>query len=229
MQAGRTIGPEEGQPQMSEAEKGTGHAAEAVSMARERYLDDRHAYGCAETVFTVLKSAYGLPDEADPSAASALNGGIAYSGGTCGALTGAALAVGLLAERRGSPASRREGFSGTAVRPLCQSLPGALVGRALGVALSLGLDGIEDREALLAVEHQPSMADDVVNVHEGAPPQGRGSFGLLRSGPRRCGYQVQVPFSSHSASVLAASLKASSASESRMTGSPVEPSSLKGV
>lgn len=100
MQAGRTIGPEEGQPQMSEAEKGTGHAAEAVSMARERYLDDRHAYGCAETVFTVLKSAYGLPDEADPSAASALNGGIAYSGGTCGALTGAALAVGLLAERR---------------------------------------------------------------------------------------------------------------------------------
>ncbi len=47
-----------------------------------------------------LKAAYGLPDADDPAAASALNGGIAYSGGTCGALTGAALAVGLLAERR---------------------------------------------------------------------------------------------------------------------------------
>ena len=30
----------------------------------------------------------------------ALNGGIAYSGGACGAITGAALAVGMLAERR---------------------------------------------------------------------------------------------------------------------------------
>jgi C_GCAxxG_C_C family probable redox protein len=36
----------------------------------------------------------------DPAAAVALNGGIAYSGGLCGAITGAALAVGMLAERR---------------------------------------------------------------------------------------------------------------------------------
>ena len=171
---------------MSEAETGAGHAAAAVSMARERYLDDRHAYGCAETVFTVLKSDYGLPDAADPSVASALNGGIAYSGGTCGALTGAALASGFLAEW---PSGSRSASVWMASR----------------------------------------IADAGVNVREGAPPQGRGSFGLLRSGPRRWGYQVQVPFSSHSASVLAASLRASSASESRMTGSPVEPSSLKGV
>ncbi len=48
----------------------------------------------------VLKTAYGLDDPMDPAAAVALNGGIAYSGGMCGALTGAALAVGMLAERR---------------------------------------------------------------------------------------------------------------------------------
>lgn len=85
---------------MSEPEDEGRRPAEAVALARERYLDEDHAFGCAETVFTVLKAAYGLPEADDPAAASALNGGIAYSGGTCGALTGAALAVGLLAERR---------------------------------------------------------------------------------------------------------------------------------
>ncbi len=75
-------------------------AAAAVRKARDLFLDDRNAHGCAETAFVVLKAAYGLPDAADSSAAMALNGGIAYSGGTCGAVTGAALAVGMLAERR---------------------------------------------------------------------------------------------------------------------------------
>ena len=48
----------------------------------------------------VLKSAYGLDDPMDPSAAIALNGGVGWSGAMCGSLTGAALAVGMLAERR---------------------------------------------------------------------------------------------------------------------------------
>jgi C_GCAxxG_C_C family probable redox protein len=73
---------------------------EAVERARELFLDDRNLYGCAETVFVVLKEAFGLPDSADSAPAMALNGGIAYSGGMCGAISGAAMAVGLLAERR---------------------------------------------------------------------------------------------------------------------------------
>ena len=48
----------------------------------------------------VLKEAFGLPDPLDPSAAMTLNGGVAYSGGVCGAISGASLAVGLLASRR---------------------------------------------------------------------------------------------------------------------------------
>lgn len=72
----------------------------AVALADAYYLDDAHPYGCAETTFMTLKGIYGLDDAADPSAAIALNGGLAYSGGPCGALTGAALAVGLLAEQR---------------------------------------------------------------------------------------------------------------------------------
>lgn len=77
----------------------TGSAA-AVERVRELFLDDANTYGCAETAYVALKEAFGLPDAADASAAMALNGGIAYSGATCGAVTGAALALGELAGRR---------------------------------------------------------------------------------------------------------------------------------
>jgi len=72
----------------------------AIEQARTLFLDDRNIFGCAETTFVALKGAFGLPDAPDSSAAMALNGGIAYSGGMCGAICGAAMAVGLLAERR---------------------------------------------------------------------------------------------------------------------------------
>jgi C_GCAxxG_C_C family probable redox protein len=73
---------------------------DAIELARGFFLDERNEFGCAETAFVVLRRAYGLDDPMDSSAAIALNGGIAYSGGPCGALTGAVLAVGMLAERR---------------------------------------------------------------------------------------------------------------------------------
>ncbi len=72
----------------------------AVDAARSLFLDESNLYGCAETTFVVLASAYGISDEADPAVAMALNGGLAYSGGPCGAISGAALAVGLLAGQR---------------------------------------------------------------------------------------------------------------------------------
>ena len=74
--------------------------AAAIAQADAYYIDEAHPYGCAETAFMTLKGVYGLDDPADPAAAVALNGGLAYSGGPCGAITGAALAVGLLAEQR---------------------------------------------------------------------------------------------------------------------------------
>ena len=74
--------------------------ARAIAQADAYYIDDAHPYGCAETAFMTLKGVYGLDDPADPAAAVALNGGLAYSGGPCGAITGAALAVGMLAEQR---------------------------------------------------------------------------------------------------------------------------------
>jgi len=73
---------------------------DVAAIARAYFLDDRNQFGCAETPFIVLKGAYGLDDPMDAAAAMALNGGVAYSGGACGAITGAALAVGMLAERR---------------------------------------------------------------------------------------------------------------------------------
>lgn len=74
--------------------------AAAMRLARRLFLDDANTYGCAETAFIVLRSAFGLPEGIDPSAAMAFNGGLAYSGGPCGAITGAAMALGLLASRR---------------------------------------------------------------------------------------------------------------------------------
>jgi C_GCAxxG_C_C family probable redox protein len=72
----------------------------ALERARRLFLDESNEHGCAETTYLALAEAYGL-ETADGSApAMAFNGGIAYSGGPCGAVTGAAMAVGLLAERR---------------------------------------------------------------------------------------------------------------------------------
>jgi C_GCAxxG_C_C family probable redox protein len=73
---------------------------EARAAVRELFLDQPERHGCAETVYVVLKRAFALPDPDDASAAMALNGGIAYSGATCGAITGAALALGLEEGRR---------------------------------------------------------------------------------------------------------------------------------
>ena len=72
----------------------------AVRRARECFLESENSYGCAETALLVLLQWFGLPRAGDSSPAIALNGGFAYGGGTCGALSGAGLAVGQLAERR---------------------------------------------------------------------------------------------------------------------------------
>lgn len=66
---------------------------------RDLFLDDANTFGCAETALVVLQEHFGLTDAGDSSAAMALNGGIAYSGGMCGAITGAALAAGRQAGR----------------------------------------------------------------------------------------------------------------------------------
>lgn len=68
----------------------------AAWLARETFVAEDGAYGCAETTYVVLKRAFGLADPDDPAPAMALNGGVAYEGSMCGAITGAALAVGQL-------------------------------------------------------------------------------------------------------------------------------------
>jgi C_GCAxxG_C_C family probable redox protein len=73
---------------------------EAIERARAYFLTEDNLYGCAETTLIVLQEAYGLPDPADSSPAMALNGGVAWRGGICGAISGAAMAVGRLAAQR---------------------------------------------------------------------------------------------------------------------------------
>jgi C_GCAxxG_C_C family probable redox protein len=74
--------------------------AEATEIARSTFLRDDNYYGCAESALVALQTIFGLENEGDSSAATALNGGIAYSGGMCGAISGAAMALGRLAEQR---------------------------------------------------------------------------------------------------------------------------------
>jgi len=69
-------------------------------VARGLFLRDDNHYGCAETALVALQKIYGLDNADDSSSAMVLNGGVAYSGGVCGAISGAAMAVGRLAEER---------------------------------------------------------------------------------------------------------------------------------
>jgi C_GCAxxG_C_C family probable redox protein len=72
--------------------------ARAVDEARAAFLEDEGMYGCAEAAFIGLARAFGVTP--DPSIVMALNGGVAYGGGVCGAVTGTAVAVGALAGAR---------------------------------------------------------------------------------------------------------------------------------
>jgi C_GCAxxG_C_C family probable redox protein len=73
---------------------------EATEIARSTFLRDDNYYGCAESTLVALQTIFGLENPGDSSPAMALNGGIAYSGGMCGAISGAAMALGRLAELR---------------------------------------------------------------------------------------------------------------------------------
>ncbi len=77
-----------------------GDSDRAIELTRSLFLRDDNHYGCAESSLVALQKLYGLPDADDSSSAMVLNGGIAYSGGVCGAISGAALAVGRLAGQR---------------------------------------------------------------------------------------------------------------------------------
>ncbi len=71
-----------------------------AARARDLFLRDENTYGCAETGLVALQEHFGFDNPGDATPAMALNGGIAYTGGICGAITGAALAIGRLAGER---------------------------------------------------------------------------------------------------------------------------------
>lgn len=105
---------------------------------RARFLAAGQPYGCAETVLLVLEREFGIDDAADGAAAMALNGGVAYSGGTCGAITGAAIALGLLAGQRVGQRAR--------AKRLARALTASVVDDVLAV------DGATDCRALTGVD-----------------------------------------------------------------------------
>lgn len=122
-------------------------ADEAVAIARTAFLDEANYYGCAESTFVALKSVFNLPDPEDSAAAMALNGGIAWTGGACGAVTGAALAIGMLAERRIPDHARAKRVARELVAALMAAFAdrhGSLDCRAL-VGLDLRAPGAHER------------------------------------------------------------------------------------
>jgi C_GCAxxG_C_C family probable redox protein len=67
---------------------------------RARELFDSKQHNCAESTFLALNELFngGLEPKTAARIATGLGGGLGASGGTCGALTGCVLALGLLAE-----------------------------------------------------------------------------------------------------------------------------------
>ncbi|HOV93277.1 MAG TPA: C-GCAxxG-C-C family protein [Spirochaetales bacterium] len=90
----------------------------AIEIARTCFLRDDNLYGCAESVYIALKTVFALENPHVSSPAIALNGGIAYSGTTCGALTGAALAIGEMAEQLTSDHQAAKRSARTVMRDL---------------------------------------------------------------------------------------------------------------
>lgn len=115
--------------------------SDAVTQARQLFLTEENEHGCAETTYIVLKRAFDLPDTDDSSAAMALNGGVAYGGGICGAISGAALAVGQRAGRR----IPDHNVAKTAARELIMDLMDRFEAE-FGATTCRGLLGIDLRE-----------------------------------------------------------------------------------
>jgi C_GCAxxG_C_C family probable redox protein len=67
---------------------------------RARELFDSQQHNCAESVFMALNEALdgGLAPETAKRIATGLGGGLGATGGTCGALAGGVLAIGLIAK-----------------------------------------------------------------------------------------------------------------------------------
>ena len=157
------------------------------------FLESDNRFGCAEATLVALKEAFGLPDAADSSPAMALNGGYAYSGGTCGALSGGGLAVGQLAERR----LRDHRLAKTMTRSVVQTLLDDFVDE-FGSANCRDLLGM-DLRAPGAHDAFIASGDLAGRLHaadrvRGAPScAARVHVGLARSGVEAVGHQSVDP------------------------------------
>jgi C_GCAxxG_C_C family probable redox protein len=159
----------------------------AVLQARSLFLRQDNSYGCAETTQMALQHALGLPDPDDGSASMALNGGVAYSGGVCGAITGAALAVGRLAgmriadHRRAKRCARElvgdlmEAFQAEFAATDCRQLVGYDLSspdqHAAFIASGIWRDTCM-RQIEFAVRHVSPLADPVVWAARTRTPDG---------------------------------------------------------
>jgi len=63
----------------------------------------RDGYNCCEGVATALAEAMGLACACLPGLATGMGGGVGHTGHVCGAVTGGAMAIGLLAVRKHLP------------------------------------------------------------------------------------------------------------------------------
>ncbi len=60
-------------------------------------------YNCCESVLTALAEAMGTQCGCIPAVATGMGGGVGHTGSVCGAVSGAAMAVGLAVDRLGLP------------------------------------------------------------------------------------------------------------------------------
>ena len=129
---------------------------EVIERAAGRAHELMKYSGCAQAVLAALQEEFGIGDAEAFRAASALSGGGVYQGGTCGALIGALMALGLavgreemadtptyraamqhgveVCRRFREELQRQFGFSQTPASSLCPEIQRNVFGRAYNMA-----------------------------------------------------------------------------------------------
>lgn len=137
-----------------------------ADLAVERFAQ---GYSCAQSVFSVLAEARGLDRDLAYRLAAGFGGGVARTGGTCGCLTGALMAVGL-GQRSVSPeenqAEREKTYEagGRLIREFVARNGSACCRDLLGVDLSTPEGRKQARELRLTRTRCVKFVRDAVEI-----------------------------------------------------------------
>jgi len=131
-----------------------------ASQAAQAYFTE--GYNCAQSVLIACGQEFGLPKETAVKVAGAFGGGIARTGNTCGAVTGALMAIGL----KRSAANRADAEAKKAVYTLANDFMARFKARNESIVCRdlLGCDLATAHEKGLTKTMCPKFVKDAVEI-----------------------------------------------------------------